>query len=112
MTRGVEVQRRSVGFADLVGSTAWTQQLDVADLAAALTEFDATASELVTTGGGRVVKLIGDEIMFAAPEASMAVDAALALVDAFAAHDTLAQVRVAVATGDVLTATAITRVSS
>ncbi len=49
---GVEVQRRSVGFADLVGSTAMTQQLDMRELGAALSAFDATAAEIITRSAG------------------------------------------------------------
>jgi hypothetical protein len=77
--RGVEVQQRSIGFADLVGSTGFAEQLDIDRLAAAFSEFDNTASEIVVSRGGRVVKLIGDEIMFVAPDAAIASDIALAL---------------------------------
>ena len=52
--------------------------------------------------GGRVVKLIGDSVMFVANDPVAAADIALALVDAFAAHDLLPPVRTGVATGDVL----------
>jgi len=100
--RGVEVQHRSVGFVDLVDSTALAHRLDARALATALTEFDAVASEIVVASGARVVKLIGDEIMFVAAEADRAVNAALALIDAFAAHSLLPPVRGAVATGNVL----------
>jgi adenylate cyclase len=99
---GVEVQRRSIGFADLVGSTALTQQLDMRDLGAALSEFDTTAAEIITASGGRVVKLIGDEVMFTVPDASAATEIALALVEAFGSHDVLPPVRVGVASGDVV----------
>ena len=64
--------------------------------------FDSTASEIVIGRGGRVVKLIGDEIMFAANDALTAADIALALVEAFATHDVLPPVRAGIATGDVL----------
>jgi adenylate cyclase len=100
---GVEVQRRSVGFADLVGSTALAQQLDMRDLGAVLSVFDGTASEIITAAGGRVVKLIGDEVMFTVLDAKTATEIALALVDAFERHDLLPPVRVGVASGDVVT---------
>jgi adenylate cyclase len=99
---GVDLVRRSVGFADLVDSTAWTQQLDLRVLAHALTRFDATASEIVVGHGGLVVKLIGDEVMFVANDPAAAVDIGLALIDAFASDDVLPEVRVGIATGDVL----------
>jgi adenylate cyclase len=100
--RGVEVQQRSIGFADLVGSTGFAQELDIDKLAAAFTEFDNSSSELVVSHGGRVVKLIGDEVMFVAPDAATAADIALALVERFENHDVLPPVRAGVATGDVV----------
>jgi adenylate cyclase len=101
-TAGIDLVRRSVGFADLVDSTAWTQQLDLPALAQALSLFDSTASEIVVGRGGRVVKLIGDEVMFVANDPAEATDIALALVDAFSSHDVLPPVRTGVATGEVL----------
>jgi adenylate cyclase len=99
---GIDLVRRSIGFADLVDSTAWTQQRDLPALSQALSTFDSTASEIVVERGGRVVKLIGDSVMFVANDPVAAADIALALVDAFAAHDLLPPVRTGVATGDVL----------
>lgn len=99
---GIDLLRRSIGFADLVDSTAWTQQLELPALSQALTTFDSTASEIVAGLGGRVVKLIGDEIMFAADDPLAAAEIALALVEAFASHDVLPPVRAGIATGSVL----------
>ena len=99
---GVDLVQRSVGFADLVDSTAWSEGLDLHLLARALTRFDATASEVVVGRGGRVVKLIGDEVMFVANDASTAADIGLALIDAFAADEVLPPVRAGIASGEVL----------
>jgi adenylate cyclase len=98
----VDLVHRSVGFADLVESTSWTEHLDFSTLSRSLTAFDSLASELVVARGGRVVKLIGDEVMFVADDASAAADIALALIEAFAAHDLLPPVRAGVATGEVV----------
>jgi class 3 adenylate cyclase len=99
---GIDLVRRSVGFADLVDSTAWTQRLDLPALSQALSTFDSTASEIVVGRGGRVVKLIGDSVMFVADDPMAAADIALALVDNFASHEVLPPVRAGIATGDVL----------
>ena len=48
---GADLVDRSIGFADLVDSTAWTQELELSELSVALTEFDAVASEIVVTRG-------------------------------------------------------------
>jgi adenylate cyclase len=101
-TAGIDLLRRSIGFADLVDSTAWTQRLDLPALSQALSTFDSTASEIVVGRGGRVVKLIGDSVMFVANDPITAADIALALVESFANHDLLPPVRVGIATGDVL----------
>lgn len=100
--RGVDLVHRSIGFADLVDSTAWSQQLDMRSLSRALTHFDAVASEIVVEHGGRVVKLIGDEVMFVASDAVSAVDIALAVITAIEADDVLPPVRAGIATGEVL----------
>ena len=53
-----------VGFADLVGFTAKTQQLEEAELAEVVGRFETVAYDVVAEHGGRVVKMIGDEVMF------------------------------------------------
>jgi len=99
---GVDLVERSIGFADLVESTAWTQGLELRELAHALDAFDGTASEVVVARGGRLVKTIGDEVMFATSDPVAATEIGLALVDAFAAHPLLPPVRVGVASGAVV----------
>jgi adenylate cyclase len=102
VARGVEVRPQSIGFVDLVGFTSLTQQLELEELACALTQFESQASEIVIDHDGRVVKLIGDEIMFVTKDAQSAVDIALALADAFTSDPVLPPVRIGIATGDVL----------
>jgi class 3 adenylate cyclase len=99
---GVDIQQRSIGFVDLVESTALSSRLDIADLARALAEFDATATDVVSSMSGRVVKLIGDEVMFVTTEPRQAVAIALTLIDTFAEHEVLPPVRAAVTTGRVV----------
>ncbi len=55
-----------VGFVDLVGFTSRSVELDAESLADLVTRFEATANDTITTLGGRLVKLIGDEVMFVA----------------------------------------------
>lgn len=98
----VDLVGRCIGFVDLVDSTAWTQQLDLPELSRALNDFDTLASEIVVGHGGRVVKLIGDEVMFVASDAAAAANIALALIDVFAGHAVLPAVRAGIATGEVL----------
>jgi adenylate cyclase len=99
---GYETQPMCVGFVDLVGSTALAQRLSTRELGAALTEFEHTAADTVTAAGGRVVKLIGDEVLYTASDAAAACMIALKLAATFAAHPIVPTVRAGVAAGNVL----------
>ena len=94
--------RLAVGFVDLVGFTPLSQQLDARELASVVDDFEATAFDLVSRHEGRVVKLIGDEVMFATVDAAAACEVALGLAAAFAADGSVTP-RGGVAVGDVLT---------
>jgi len=74
----------SVGFVDLVGYTRLSRQLDPQALGTLVERFEALASDTVSARDGRVVKLIGDEVMFVAVDAGAACDIALTLVERFA----------------------------
>lgn len=56
----------AVGFADIAGYTAIAQQADEADLAALLSDFEAIVHDTVAKHGGRVIKTIGDGVMYSA----------------------------------------------
>ena len=91
-----------VGFADLVGFTAFSLRREPAELAAAVDRFEALAYEHIPERGGRVIKMIGDEVMFAVEEPAAAAAIALALVDAYGRDPQLPAVRVGLASGPVL----------
>lgn len=92
----------AVGFADLVGFTALSQALEPHDLAAMVERFEAIAYEQIPERGGRVIKTIGDEVMFAVDDAATAAEIALGLVEAHARAPELPDVRVGVARGPAL----------
>lgn len=91
-----------VGFADMVGFTMLSQHLSDEELAAVVTRFEELAHDTVTAGGGRVVKMIGDEAMFVADSVPAAARIGLALAEAYADDELLSDVRVALAVGPVL----------
>ena len=99
---GYETQRMCVGFVDLVGSTALTLRLSTRELGTVLTTFEHAAADAVTAGGGRVVKLIGDEVLFTASDESAGCKIGLDLAGIFRDHPTVPAVRVGLAAGDVL----------
>lgn len=92
----------AVGFADLVGFTAISQQVSERELAQMVGRFEALAFDQVAVHGGRVAKMIGDEVMFVVDDVAAAVSTALALADAYASDDVLSDVRVGLAYGEVL----------
>lgn len=91
-----------VGFADLSGFTALTQALTPAQLSLLLNEFAGTVSDVVHTDGGRVVKFIGDEVMWVSSAPERLVQAAVDLVDHPKARQEGLQVRAGLAYGTVL----------
>lgn len=69
-----------VGFADIVGFTALSRRLSEPELADLLDGFEAAAAEVVARHGGRIVKLLGDEVMYVADSPVAGTDIALDLL--------------------------------
>jgi class 3 adenylate cyclase len=92
----------AVGFIDLVGFTPLSERLPATELGALVDGFESAASDTVALNGGRVVKLIGDEVMFIAVDPAAACAIALALVDRFGGGELAVTPRGGVAVGEVL----------
>jgi adenylate cyclase len=75
--------RYAVGFVDLVGFTEISGAMSSRELAVFIRDFEGRAHDVVTDVGARVVKLIGDEVMFVAIDADAACRAASALMGGF-----------------------------
>ena len=56
--------RCGVGFADLSGFSRLSQQLTLGELSNVLTVFEESATETVQARGGRIVKFLGDAVMW------------------------------------------------
>jgi class 3 adenylate cyclase len=91
-----------VGFADLSGFTALTQQLTPAELSTLLSEFGATVGDVVHADGGRVVKFLGDAVMWVSSNPEPLARAALDLVDNPRAREAGLQVRAGLGYGEIL----------
>jgi class 3 adenylate cyclase len=91
-----------VGFADLSGFTALTQRLSPTELSDLLVEFGGTVSDMVHTDGGRVVKFIGDEVMWVTSSPELLVKVAVDLVEHPQAREAGLQVRAGLGYGAVL----------
>ena len=74
--------RVAVGFADLCGFTNLSQQLTMDGLSQLLTRFEEVAADVVADHGGRLVKFLGDAVMYVTTDAVTAVAVAEDLIDA------------------------------
>ena len=72
----------AVGFADLVSFTRVSRELDERGLAELVEGFESRASDVVAKHGGRLVKTLGDEVLFTAAGPRAAAMIALGLVAA------------------------------
>ncbi|MGE5285778.1 MAG: adenylate/guanylate cyclase domain-containing protein [Micromonosporaceae bacterium] len=91
----------AVGFSDLVGFTELSSELNEVELAALVEGFEATAADIATEAGGRLVKTLGDEVLFVANEARAAARIALRVAGAFGSANG-PRVRTGLAFGPVL----------
>jgi adenylate cyclase len=93
---------RAVGFADLVGYTRISEHLAADELDRLVQEIETASREVVTRGGGRVVKTIGDAMMFVTDEPVRAALIALELAETFGQRTNTPPARVAMVWGRVL----------
>ena len=100
---GEDHQRLAVGFADISGFSKLSKQLEPDQLAAVVDVFESVAFDVVAAGQGRVVKLIGDEVMFVADDVATAVDIGLDLLDTASACDPPLQLHCGIAAGPTVT---------
>lgn len=95
--------RYAVGFVDLVGFTERSAAMAPKDLAKLIRDFESQAHDVVNREGARIVKLIGDEVMFTAPDADAVCRSAKGLLAGFGEGDEAVVPRGGVAMGDVIT---------
>jgi adenylate cyclase len=92
----------AVGFADLVGYTSRSRGMGGRELGAMIEDFESIAAEVIARHHGRVVKTVGDGVLFTAASADAAADIGLDLPDVWTA-DERPPLRVGAAYGAVLT---------
>nr|WP_238385149.1 adenylate/guanylate cyclase domain-containing protein [Nesterenkonia muleiensis] len=93
---------RAVGFADLVSYTSLSRQMSERTLAHMVQRFESKCAEIISIGGGRLVKTVGDEVLYNAETPEAGAEIALALAETIAADDVLPEARVSVVWGRVL----------
>lgn len=76
----------AVGFCDIVGYTSLTRDMSSQDLSKLIDSFEASTSDIIVVDGGRVIKTLGDEVMFAIDDAAVAARIGLNLAETFASE--------------------------
>lgn len=99
---GAALATTVVGFADMSGFTTRTRKATEAELRELLEAFEFAATDVVGANNGRIVKTIGDEVLFVADTPADGARIALELQEAAAADDRLPPLRVGLAAGPVV----------
>ncbi|MDO5744255.1 MAG: adenylate/guanylate cyclase domain-containing protein [Micrococcaceae bacterium] len=93
---------RAVGFADLVSYTSLSRRMNERTLAQLVQRFESKCAEIISIGGGRLVKTIGDEVLFVAETPQAGAQISLTMSKEFAADDLLPNTRVSMVWGRIL----------
>lgn len=91
-----------VGFADLANFTRISQECSEQQLGRLVQRFEATASDIVTAHAGRVVKTVGDAVLFVAHSIPDAAELALELLEKITATGGVSDLKVGLASGPVV----------
>jgi adenylate cyclase len=92
----------AVGFADIVGFTRRSRGMSTKELTHLVEVFEATAASVIVQQHGRLIKTIGDEVLFVADDAIAAARIALELIEARDTDEDFPEVRVGLAYGEVV----------
>jgi adenylate cyclase len=98
----VDRRELAVGFADLVGYTSRSRGMGGRELGAMIEDFEGLAADVIARNHGRVVKTVGDAVLYTCTEPADAVEIALRLPEEWSADDR-PPLRVGAAFGPVLT---------
>jgi len=98
----VDRRELAVGFADLVGYTSRTRGMGGRELGAMVEDFEGLAADVIARHRGRVVKTVGDGVLYTCEAPVDAVEIALRLPEEWTAADR-PPLRVGAAFGPVLT---------
>lgn len=92
----------TVGFADLVGFTNLSRQIPDNELAKLVEAFETESADIVASTGARLVKTLGDEVLFVDHSAQTVAETALRLQELRTKVDQLPPLRIGLASGSVL----------
>lgn len=93
---------RALGFVDIVSFTQRAQTMGRHELSTMLNDFETTARNVVTSRGARVVKTIGDAVMYIADDVETGAEVVTALVDELQSGPETLRVRASLVAGRVV----------
>lgn len=94
---------RAVGFADISGFSSLSKRIQGEELTAIVDAFERESVDVVTSHDGRVVKFIGDEVLFVVDSVGTAVDIALELMERMARLENPVPLHCGIARGPTIT---------
>ena len=92
----------TVGFADLVSFTRLSTGIEHTQLADVVEGFESVCLDVVVARGGRVIKTLGDSVLFVTTTPRLGVDIAADIVEQIGGDPALPDVHVGLATGPVV----------
>jgi adenylate cyclase len=92
----------TVGFADIVQFSALSNELDDDRIGDLVEIFETRTSDVVTSLGGRVIKTLGDSVLFVSEDPVAGMDIAHGIIDVIGDDNRLPDVSLGLATGSVI----------
>lgn len=92
----------TVGFADMVNFTRLTNGMDQELLAHVVEDFESACADLITRHGARLIKTLGDSVLFVCDSPVIGLDVATAIVEDIGGDPARPDVHVGLATGPVV----------
>ncbi|MGH1979125.1 MULTISPECIES: adenylate/guanylate cyclase domain-containing protein [Rothia] len=93
---------RGVGFVDLVSYTSLSREMNERNLARLVKNFEQRCAEVIAVGGGRIIKTVGDEVMYLVESPEDGARIALTLSKLISEDPQLPEARVSFVWGRVL----------
>lgn len=93
----------TAGFADLVNFSALSSEMDTNRLGELVEIFESRCGDVVAAQEGRMIKTLGDSVLFIHADPERALDIACGLIDVIGQDSRLPDVHIGLATGPVVT---------
>jgi adenylate cyclase len=93
---------RALGFVDMVAYTRRSTELGSGALTDLVQTFEYTSRDVITSAGARIVKTIGDAVLYIADDLVLAADVCVDLIAALTAKEGMLPVRASLVWGDVV----------